>query len=52
MFRAGLRIYRQEGLFALYNGLFPSLLRTVPATGALFFAFEYSKKYMHQLCDE
>jgi len=36
-------IYVKEGLMALYNGLGPTVLRTFPATGALFFAYEYSK---------
>ena len=49
MFRAGLDIVRKEGVMALYNGLTPSLIRTFPATGALFFAYEYSKKLMQQL---
>lgn len=42
-------IYRKEGILALYNGLGPTLLRTFPATGALFLAYEYSKKLMHSL---
>ena len=42
-------IYRNEGILALYNGLGPTLLRTFPATGALFLAYEYSKKFMHSL---
>jgi len=51
MFRAGLDIYRKEGLTALYSGLSPTLLRTFPATGALFFAYEYSRKFMLQYCN-
>ena len=46
MFRLGFDIYRKEGLGALYNGLTPTLIRTFPATGALFFAYEYSRKWM------
>ena len=46
MFKTGLDIYRREGLAALYSGLTPTVLRTFPATGALFFAYEYSKKFM------
>lgn len=45
------QIYRQEGLLALYNGLGPTVLRTFPATGALFLAYEYSKKWLHSLVD-
>ena len=32
-----------EGVAALYKGLGPTLLRTFPATGALFVAYEYTK---------
>jgi len=49
MFRAGYQIVKTEGVMALYNGLLPSLIRTFPATGALFCALEYSKKIMHDL---
>jgi len=49
LFRSGLNIARSEGALALYNGLTPTLIRTFPATGALFFAYEYSKKLMTQL---
>jgi len=45
------QIYRQEGLLALYNGLGPTVLRTFPATGALFLAYESSKKWMHSVLD-
>jgi len=44
-------IYTKEGVFALYNGLGPSILRTFPATGALFLAYETSKKAMHSYVD-
>jgi len=44
-------IYQKEGLVMLYSGLGPTILRTFPATGALFLAYEYSKKWMHQLVD-
>jgi len=46
IFRAASDIYRREGLTALYSGLTPTLLRTFPATGALFFAYEYSRRFM------
>ena len=42
-------IYRKEGIMALYNGLGPSIIRTFPATGALFLAYEYSKKWMNSI---
>jgi len=46
MIRTGLNIVRQEGALALYNGLLPTLLRTFPATGALFIAYETSRELM------
>lgn len=49
LFRAGADIVRREGVMALYNGLTPTLIRTFPATGALFFAYEYSKKFMQSM---
>merc|ERR1719445_530830 len=41
-------ILKKEGLARLYSGLGPTLLRTFPATGALFLMYEYSKKWMHE----
>lgn len=40
------RIIREEGVTGLYRGLGPTLIRTFPATGALFVAYEYSKSVM------
>lgn len=40
-------IIRKEGVLALYNGLIPTVLRTFPASGALFLAVEYTKKGMN-----
>lgn len=40
-------IMRTEGILALYNGLGPTLLRTFPATGALFLAYEYTRKTLN-----
>lgn len=45
----GMEIIRKEGFLALYNGLTPSVLRTIPATAFLFLAYEYSKKFMEQI---
>ncbi|GAV07944.1 hypothetical protein RvY_17718 [Ramazzottius varieornatus] len=42
-------IARTEGILALYNGLGPTLLRTFPASGALFLAYEYTKSTMEFL---
>lgn len=44
------KIFKQDGFAALYHGLTPTLVRTIPATAALFVTYEYSKKYLHQLC--
>ena len=38
-----------EGVAALYKGLGPTLLRTFPATGALFVAYEYTKLTLTRL---
>lgn len=34
------------GVGALYAGLGPTVIRTFPATGALFLAYETTKKYL------
>ncbi|XP_020280885.1 mitochondrial ornithine transporter 1 isoform X2 [Pseudomyrmex gracilis] len=41
-------IVRQEGVGALYNGLMPTLIRTIPATATLFVTVEYTKKFMYE----
>ncbi|KAK1786394.1 hypothetical protein P4O66_018093 [Electrophorus voltai] len=46
-----LTILRQEGVFALYSGLTPTLIRTFPANGALFLAYEVSRKFMMKQFD-
>ena len=40
-------IARKEGIGALYNGLKPTLIRTMPATAALFVTYEYTKKILN-----
>ncbi|XP_037027453.1 mitochondrial ornithine transporter 1-like [Bradysia coprophila] len=42
----GSDILRKEGPLALYNGLKPTLIRTIPATAVLFVVFEYTKKIL------
>lgn len=42
-------IFRNEGILALYNGLLPTLCRTIPATAVLFATYEYSKKFFHYI---
>lgn len=49
MFKMGLKIARTEGVSALYTGLKPTILRTIPATAVLFAVYEYSKKFMTHL---
>uniref|UniRef100_UPI0037E8CEF1 solute carrier family 25 member 15a n=1 Tax=Semicossyphus pulcher TaxID=241346 RepID=UPI0037E8CEF1 len=39
-------IIRTEGFAALYSGLTPTMIRTFPANGALFLAYEVSRKFM------
>ncbi|XP_028321561.1 solute carrier family 25 member 15a [Gouania willdenowi] len=39
-------IIRTEGVTALYSGLTPTMIRTFPANGALFLAYELSRKFM------
>ncbi|EDX02952.1 mitochondrial ornithine transporter 1 [Drosophila yakuba] len=44
MFAVGADIVRREGVLALYRGLLPSVLRTIPATATLFVVYEYTKR--------
>lgn len=39
-------IVKNEGILALYSGLKPTMIRAFPANGALFLAYEYSRKLM------
>ncbi|XP_053253653.1 mitochondrial ornithine transporter 1-like [Podarcis raffonei] len=39
-------VLRKEGIFALYSGLKATMIRAFPANGALFLAYEYSRKLM------
>ncbi|KAI0212484.1 Mitochondrial ornithine transporter 1 [Lamellibrachia satsuma] len=41
-----LAIIREEGVRALYKGLGPTILRTFPATGGLFLAYETTKRVL------
>ncbi|XP_005105018.1 mitochondrial ornithine transporter 1 [Aplysia californica] len=45
------KILQQEGPKALYTGLGPTVVRTFPATGALFLAYETTKKSLNRLHD-
>ncbi|XP_030007168.1 mitochondrial ornithine transporter 1-like [Sphaeramia orbicularis] len=39
-------VIRNEGVGRLYSGLTPTMIRTFPANGALFLAYEWSRKFM------
>uniref|UniRef100_G1PBJ0 Mitochondrial ornithine transporter 1 n=1 Tax=Myotis lucifugus TaxID=59463 RepID=G1PBJ0_MYOLU len=39
-------VVKNEGVTALYSGLKPTMIRAFPANGALFLAYEYSRKLM------
>ncbi|GFG35739.1 hypothetical protein Cfor_05195 [Coptotermes formosanus] len=45
------QIFKEEGYQALYSGLQPTLVRTIPATATLFLLYETTKKVLHKLCD-
>lgn len=47
LFTTLVHITRNEGILALYNGLKPTLVRTIPATAVLFLTYEYTKKFLH-----
>ncbi|XP_029458630.1 mitochondrial ornithine transporter 1-like [Rhinatrema bivittatum] len=44
-------LVKYEGLAALYSGLTPTMIRAFPANGALFVAYEYSRKLMMKQLD-
>ncbi|KAM6946472.1 solute carrier family 25 member 15a [Aplochiton taeniatus] len=44
-------VVRSEGVKPLYSGLTPTLIRTFPANGALFLAYEVSRKAMMEKLD-
>ncbi|KAM7350379.1 mitochondrial ornithine transporter 1-like [Cochliomyia hominivorax] len=46
MLTVGSEIVKKEGFLALYSGLLPSILRTIPATATLFLVYEYTKKIL------
>lgn len=39
-------VIREQGFKGLYRGLSPSLLRSIPAAGATFFAYERTREYL------
>uniref|UniRef100_A0A2M4AS42 Putative mitochondrial ornithine transporter 1 n=1 Tax=Anopheles triannulatus TaxID=58253 RepID=A0A2M4AS42_9DIPT len=44
-------IFRKEGPLAFYNGLVPTIVRTIPATAVLFVVYEYTKKTLSRLLE-
>ena len=46
MIRVMKQIVRTNGLSALYNGLWPTLIRTIPSTAALFVTYEFTKEFL------
>ncbi|XP_041322865.1 mitochondrial ornithine transporter 1 [Pyrgilauda ruficollis] len=44
-------VVRTEGVLALYSGLTPTMIRAFVANGALFLAYEYSRKLMMKQID-
>ncbi|XP_078231460.1 mitochondrial ornithine transporter 1 isoform X6 [Callithrix jacchus] len=44
--RTFISVVKNEGIMALYSGLKPTMIRAFPANGALFLAYEYSRKLM------
>lgn len=46
-----LMVVKNEGFLALYSGLTPTLVRTIPATAVLFLTYEGSKKLLHRFFD-
>jgi solute carrier family 25 (mitochondrial ornithine transporter) member 2/15 len=49
MLSVGIDIFKKEGFLSLYNGLTPTICRTIPATAVLFLVYEYSKKFMNEI---
>ncbi len=49
LFKSILDIARREGVLFLYSGLSPTLIRTVPASGAMFLSYEWTKKILYSL---
>uniref|UniRef100_A0A182KFJ4 Mitochondrial ornithine transporter n=1 Tax=Anopheles christyi TaxID=43041 RepID=A0A182KFJ4_9DIPT len=52
MTQVGLDIFRKEGALAFYNGLLPTIVRTIPATAVLFVVYEYTKKTLTKLLEK
>ena len=44
-------VYVGVGIMSLYNGLGPTVIRTFPGTGALFLAYETSRKVLNDFLD-
>ncbi|XKL67771.1 hypothetical protein PGB90_003262 [Kerria lacca] len=44
-----LKICKQEGFLILYSGLSPTLIRTIPASAAMFLCYEWTKKILYNI---
>lgn len=42
-------LFRTEGIIAFYRGIFPNLLKVVPAISTSFVVYEYSKSFLDKL---
>jgi hypothetical protein len=42
------RILRREGVFGLYKGMVPNVLRTLPSSGMTFLVYESTKSLLSQ----
>ncbi|KAK7604252.1 hypothetical protein V9T40_004525 [Parthenolecanium corni] len=49
LLKSMIEITRSEGITFLYSGLKPTLIRTIPASGAMFLCYEWTKKILHGL---
>lgn len=46
------KIARTEGIRALFSGLSPTLLKTLPSAATLFAVYEYSKRFMYYITED
>lgn len=49
VWKSMIEITRNEGFTFLYSGLKPTLIRTIPASGAMFLCYEWTRKILHGL---
>lgn len=51
LIRNTITIFKNEGFLALYSGLLPTVVRTIPSTAVLFLVYESSKHLLHTAID-